>query len=191
MIPTECLTPNEVGVVGQHDDNLLCELCEPPLSSVMPNPRQAGYKAAALLDRMMVGKKVEAKIYPIAPIGITTRHSTDLVAIDDPTISAAIQFIQANALNGINVNDVLNTVPLSRTLLERKFQQYVQRSPYEMIQQIRFEHAEKLLLRTELPICEISDRLGFLTPEYFSATFKKRTKLSPLAFRKRSRAETS
>ena len=135
---------------------------------------------------MMEGKKVTAKIYPIAPIGITTRHSTDLVAIDDPTISAAIRFIQTHALNGINVNDVLDAVPLSRTLLERKFQQYVQRSPYEMIQQIRFQHAQELLLKTEDSIADIAQQCGFLTAEYFSATFKKRTGQSPRSYRQQS-----
>ncbi|MDA0811009.1 MAG: XylR family transcriptional regulator, partial [Verrucomicrobia bacterium] len=65
--------PDEVGVIGQHDDTLLCELCDPPLSSVIPNPRQAGYHAATLLDQMMDGRMVEAKVYPIARLGVTTR----------------------------------------------------------------------------------------------------------------------
>lgn len=178
--------PDEVGVIGQHDDTLLCELCQPPLSSVIPNPRQAGYQAAALLDKMMEGKKVAAKVYPIAPIGTTTRHSTDLVAIDDPDISTAIRFIQSNALKGISVNDILQQVPLSRTLLERKFQEIVERSPYEMVQQIRFQHAQELLLKTDKPINDIAQQCGFLTAEYFSATFKKHTGSSPRSFRQRS-----
>ncbi len=179
--------PDEVGVIGQHDDRLLCELCDPPLSSVIPNPRQAGYQAAGLLDKMMDGQDVAAKIYPIAPIGTATRHSTDLVAIDDPAISAAIRFIQANALEGIHVSDVLQAVPMSRTLLERKFQRYLNRSPYEMIQRIRFQHAEELLLKTDLSVSEIAQRSGFLTPEYFSAIFKKRVGVSPRAYRQQSR----
>ena len=159
----------------------------PPLSSVIPNPRQAGYQAATLLDKMMDGEHVEATTYPIAPIGTATRHSTDLVAIEDPAISAAIRFIQSNALDGIHVGDVLHAVPMSRTLLERKFQQHLNRSPYEMIQQIRFQHAQELLLRTEFSVSEISQRSGFLTPEYFSATFKKRFGVGPRAYRQQSR----
>lgn len=178
--------PDEVGVIGQHDDALLCELCQPPLSSVIPNPRQAGYHAASLLDKMMDGKHIAAKIYPIAPIGTTTRHSTDLVAIDDPMISSAIRFIQANALRGIGVDDILQTVPLSRTLLERKFQEHLQRSPYEMVQQIRFQRAQELLLKTDRSVNEIAQHCGFLTAEYFSATFKKRMGCSPRAYRQRS-----
>ncbi len=177
--------PDEVGVVGQHDDTLLCELCDPPLSSVIPNPRRAGYQAAVLLDKLMRGKRVAARMHPIAPIGVATRLSTDLVAIADPNIAAALRFIRAHALEGIRVSDVLTAVPMSRTLLERKFQEHLQRSPYEVIQQIRFQHAEELLLKTDLPIAEIAERSGFLTAEYFSATFKKRTGVSPSGYRKR------
>lgn len=175
--------PDEVGVIGQHDDHLLCELCDPPLSSVIPNPQSAGYQAAALLDRMMAGKRVSPKPRPIKPMGVTTRHSTDLVAVSDPKIAEAVRFIQANALNGIRIDDVLNATSLSRTLLERGFRTHLQRSPYEMIRKIRFDHAEKLLRETTLTVAEVSERAGFLTPEYFSATFKKHRGVSPMNFR--------
>lgn len=179
--------PDEVGVIGQHDDHLLCELCDPPLSSVIPDPRRAGYQAAALLDQMMRGKRIANRLYPIKPTGVTTRRSTDLVAIEDPAIATAVRFIQHNALNGIRVSDVLDVAPISRTLLERGFQKHLQRSPYEMIQQIRFRHAERLLLETSLTIAEVAERSGFLTAEYFSATFKKRHTMSPKAFREARR----
>jgi LacI family transcriptional regulator len=102
--------PDEVGVIGQHDDHLLCELCDPPLSSVIPNPQSAGYQAAALLDRMMNGKRIGKKVRPVKPMGVTTRSSTDLVAVNDPKITAAVRFIQANALTDIGVINDLNQV---------------------------------------------------------------------------------
>lgn len=180
--------PDELGVIGQHDDTLLCEFCDPPLSSVIPNPREAGFQAATLLDRMMNRKQVEPRIYPIPPIGVAIRQSTDLVAIEDRQIAAAVRFIRLHALTGIRVSDVLREVPMSRTLLERKFQTYLGRSPYEVIQQIRDQHARELLLKTDLPVAEIAHRTGFLTPEYFSATFKKSNGVSPRAFRTASRS---
>jgi LacI family transcriptional regulator len=184
----ELRVPDEVGVVGQHDDHLLCELCDPPLSSVIPNPQSAGYQAAALLDQMMSGKRVGAKLRPVKPMGVTTRSSTDLVAVNDPNIAEAVRFIQANALSDINVSDVLKASFLSRTLLERGFRTHLQRSPYEMIQQIRFQRAEMLLRESSLTIAEVSERSGFLTPEYFSATFKKRYGVSPKIYRDDLRA---
>ena len=179
--------PDEVGVIGQHDDHLLCELCDPPLSSVIPNPRQAGYQAAVLLDKMMDGKRVASDVYPISPAGVAIRRSTDLVAVDDPAIAKAVRFIQNHALKGIHVADVLESAPLSRTALERAFQKHLNRSPYEMIQQIRFQHAETLLHETSLSMAKIAEQSGFLTAEYFSASFKKRYGVSPKAYRQRHR----
>ena len=175
--------PDEVGVIGQHDDHLLCELCDPPLSSVVPDPRAAGYQAAALLDRAMNGRRVASALVQIQPTGVTTRRSTDLVAIKDPVISDAVRFIQANALKGIHVSDVLRVVPISRTLLEKGFKEHLNRSPYEMIQQIRMQQADALLRTSNLTIAEIAERLGFHTAEYFSAAYKKRQGMSPSAYR--------
>ncbi len=180
--------PDEVGVIGQHDDHLLCELCDPPLSSVIPDPKRAGYQAATLLDDMMNGQCVAPGIFPIQPTGVATRRSTDLVAIKDSVISTAIQFIQTNALKGINVSDVLKVTPISRTLLEQRFKEHLKRSPYEMIQDIRFKHAEKLLRESSLSIAEVAERSGYLTAEYFSATFKRRAGQSPSAYRGRMRS---
>lgn len=134
----------------------------------------------------MAGKKTGAKSHLVKPTGVTTRKSSDLVAVDDPQIAAAVRFIRANALAQIGVADVINATSLSRTLLERGFQTHLQRSPYEMIQQVRFQHAEKLLRETSLTIASISERCGFLTAEYFSATFKKRRGISPKGFRDQS-----
>jgi LacI family transcriptional regulator len=175
--------PDEVGVIGQHDDHLLCELCDPPLSSVIPNPQQAGYQAAALLDRMMNAKRAPRAVTKIRPMGVAVRRSTDLVAVGDPRIAAAARFIQAHALEDISVRDVAEAAGVSRTLLERGFRTHLQRSPHEMIQQLRFRRSEKLLRESSLTIGEISERSGFLTAEYFSASFKKQYGVSPSAWR--------
>lgn len=183
----ELRIPEQVGVIGQHDDTLLCELCDPPLSSVVPNPREAGFRAADLLDRMMRRRSVAAKIHPIAPLGVSIRQSTDLVATDDPQLAEAMRFIRSNAHTGIGVEDVLQHVSISRTLLERRFREQFDHSPYEAIQSIRHRTAEQLLLGTQLSISEVAERSGYYSAEYFSAAFKRRTGTSPRAFRDNSR----
>lgn len=180
--------PEEVGVIGQHDDTLLCELCDPPLSSVIPNPREAGFQAADILDRLMRQRSVPARVYPIAPQGVSIRQSTDLVATDDPQLADAMRFIRANAHTGIGVEDVLSQISISRTLLERQFREVFGHSPYEAIQNVRHQAAERLLLGTRLTVSEVADRCGFHTAEYFSAAFKRRTGLSPRAFRDKTSA---
>jgi LacI family transcriptional regulator len=175
--------PDEVALIGHHNDELLCELCDPPLSSVIPNGRRAGYEAASLLDRLMNGERLSTRQFHIAPLGVATRLSTDVVALDDRLLVAAIRFIRENACQGIGVDDVLQAVPMSRTLLERKFQRSLRRAPYEEIVRVRLRRAKELLTQTELPAYEIAERTAFSTPEYLSAAFKKQTGMSPMRYR--------
>lgn len=179
--------PDEVAVIGQHNDELLCELCDPPLSSVIPNPRRAGYEAAALLHRMMRGQRVSARTYAIAPTGVATRQSTDTVALNDRQIATAVRFIRENACQGIDVQDVLRAVPMSRTLLEKKFRKYFRRAPYEEILHRRLQRAKELLAGTDLPVADIAERAGFTSPEYLSAAFKRQIGMNPRAYRTQNR----
>lgn len=184
----ELRVPDEVAVIGHHNDELLCELCDPPLSSVIPNPHRAGYQAARTLDRMMRGQRVPARTYRIAPIGVKARQSTDVVAVEDQDLADAIRFIRENATQRIGVDSVLRAVPISRTLLERKFQSRLGYSPYEAIVRVRLARAKELLASTTLPVAEVATLAGFSTPEYFSAAFKSQIGLSPRQFRASSRS---
>lgn len=179
--------PEEVAVIGQHNDELLCELCDPPLSSVVPNPRLAGYRAAELLDRMMRGRRVAARVHRIAPIGVEARQSTDVVAIEDADVADAIRFIRQHAAEGIGVDDVLRAVPVSRTMLERKFRSLLGYTPYEAMLRVRLARAKELLATTAMPIGSVADQAGFSSAEYFSASFKSRVGMSPRRFRAGSR----
>ena len=113
--------PEEVAVLGVDDEEEICELCDPPLSSVIPNAELIGYRAAELLDRLMAGGRAEPLNQVVPPLGITTRQSTDVLAIDDPDVAAAVRYIREHACRGAGVEDVLEHVPVSRSILERRF----------------------------------------------------------------------
>jgi LacI family transcriptional regulator len=175
--------PEDVAVIGQHNDELLCELCDPPLSSVIPNARRVGFEAAEMLDRLMRGHAVARKRIEIPPIGIATRQSTDLVAVDDERLAQAMRFIREHAHEVISVEDIARAAGISRSLLERKFREAFGRSPWDHVTQLRLRKAEQLLTQTGLSIAEIAERSGFGTPEYFSAAFRKLTGSSPRSAR--------
>lgn len=180
--------PGELAVIGVDDDPLLCELCDPPLSSVMPNPEQIGYEAAELLDRLMNGDEAGFDERLIPPLGVATRLSTDVLMIDDPRIAAAVRFIRENACRGISVRDVLDDVPLSRTALERRFRRYLGRSPQAEIRAVQLKRARELLSETDVKIERIAELAGFVHPEYFSVVFKRELGRTPGRFRRESRA---
>jgi LacI family transcriptional regulator len=93
--------PDEVAVIGVDNDDLLCELSEPPLSSVIPNTQRTGYEAANLLDLMMAGRSAKGEAHLIPPVGVATRQSTDVLAIEDRNVARAIHFIRLLACDGI------------------------------------------------------------------------------------------
>ena len=175
--------PDEVAVVGVDNDELLCELAAPPLSSVIPNTHRTGYEAAALLDRMMGGKKVPPKAHLIAPLGVAARQSTDVLAIDDREVAGAVRFIREHACEGINVADLLRQVPLSRRVLEQRFQRSLGRTPHEEILHVRLNRVQRLLAETDLPLYQIAERTGFEHVEYLSVAFKREVGKTPRQFR--------
>jgi LacI family transcriptional regulator len=179
--------PDEVAVIGVDNDELLCELANPPLSSVIPNTYRTGYEAAALLAEMMAGRSFRSEAHLIPPLGVATRQSTDVLAIHDRNIARAIHYIRNNACNGINVQDVIKAVPQSRRLLEKRFMKFLGRTPHEEIIRVQLDRVKQLLTQTDLPLEEIAPRTGFAHVEYLSVAFKRETGMPPSKFRAQNR----
>ncbi len=179
--------PADVAVIGVDNDELLCDLATPPLSSVIPNSHRAGYEAAALLDGLMAGRLVGAEARLIPPLGVAARQSTDVLAVDDREVARAVQFIREHACDGINVADVLRAVPLSRRVLEQRFRRLLGRTPRAEIAHARLARVRQLLAETGLPLYQIAERVGFEHAEYLSVVFKRETGQRPGAFRAAAR----
>ena len=175
--------PDEVAVVGVDNDPIRCGLSDPPLSSIAPDTRRVGHLAAELLTRMMAGEKVEAGPRYVVPLGVVARRSTDALAVQDPEIAEALQYIRSHACEPISVKSLLNVIPLSRRALESRFVKVLGRSPHEQILHCRVERAKQLLHDTDLPIKSIANLVGTGTPEYLSVLFRRLIGLSPSAYR--------
>ncbi|MDQ6632392.1 MAG: DNA-binding transcriptional regulator [Verrucomicrobiota bacterium] len=178
--------PDEVAVLGVNNDELLCDLADPPLSSVVPNARRAGYEAAVLLDRMMNGKTVPPEAHLFEPLGVATRQSTDVLALTDSHISSAVRFIREHACKGIQIQDVLKQVPLSRRIFEKRFLKAIGRSAHDQIQSVKIGRVKALLTETDLPLTQIAERSGFIHVEYMSAAFKKIVGIPPRDYREKN-----
>ncbi len=176
--------PEEVAVIGVDDDVRLCELCNPPLSSVRPNPERIGYEAAALLDRLMGGDRPSQREWLIEPLGVTARQSTDALVLDNPDLAAALRYIHKHACQGITVRDVLKQVPLSRTRLEELFRKYLGRSPRAEIRALQIQQVKRLLMTRNLSLERIAELTGYRHPEYLSVMFKRLTGQTPSEYRR-------
>ena len=179
--------PEEVAVVGVDDEEEVCELCEPPLSSIIPNADLVGYKAAELLDRLMAGEPEGGGRLDIPPLGVATRQSSDILAIEDPDVAAAVHFIREHACRGVVVDDILAHVPISRSILERRFRQILDCSPQGLIRRMQLKRVKQLLIDTELPLIQISQLAGFKHLEHMCAVFKREVGESPGVFRRKTR----
>ena len=175
--------PEEVAVIGVDNDELVCDLCDPPLSSVMPNPQRIGFEAAALLDRLMEGEKPQQMSKLVEPLGIVTRQSTDVLAIEDPLVASAVKYIRQRACDGISVVDVLHHVPVSRSILERRFRKFIGRSPQSEIRNVQLKRVKQLLRETDLPLERIAALSGYDHPEYMSVVFKRELGQTPGQYR--------
>ena len=180
--------PDEVAVIGVDNDELICELCHPPLSSIEQNPRRVGYEAAALLDRLIDGETPPAAPILVAPLRMVARQSTDVVAIGDPCVAAAVHFIREHACDAIQVKDILRHVRVSRSTLERRFAKLLGRSPSNEISRVRLDRVKHLLSMTDYPLAKIAQLTGFGYTESMCYCFKQTVGQTPGQYRNESRS---
>jgi LacI family transcriptional regulator len=183
--------PDQVAVLGVDNDEYLCGLSLPPLSSIDINSEETGYRAAALLDRLMDGKPPPQRLPEIAPAGVIVRRSTDVLATDDGDVVRAVQFIREHACRPIRATDVFDELSVSRSCLEPRFRNVLGRTIHQEIDRVRIERAKTLLAETSLPIKHIAQQAGFQTVQYLTRAFRRLMRDTPAAFRRRHAGRSS
>lgn len=180
--------PDDVVVVGVDNDEMMCELSSPPLSSVALGLEKAGYEAAGLLDGLMSGSLAGGHVVPVEPVYVVTRQSSDISAQDDPSVATALRFIKNYAGQAISVPDVIEQARVSRRTLEKRFSRALGRSIGSEITQCRLERARRLLLETDLPSYRVAAGSGFGSIKTFNRVFRRAAGVSPRRFRQNSEA---
>lgn len=176
--------PEDVAVVGVDNDEMLCEFCNPSLTSVEQGCRQLGYKAAALLGEMMSRQNPRRRKFIIAPKGIITRQSSDTLAVEDPTIAAALTMIREHSSAGITVQDMVRSLGVSRSRLEAHFQAVMGRSMAAELRRVRLETAKRLVTETDCPLKEVASRTGFTSVQYMTTLFHRLVGQTPARLRR-------
>ena len=146
---------------------------------------------AALLDRLMAGGKPRRPSISVEPAGIVTRRSTEVLAIEDRYVAAALRFIREHGCDGIDVGAVLKAVPLSRSVLERRFAAILGRSPKDEILRVRLDRAKQLLAETDFALPLVAEKVGLEHPEYLNVIFKRKTGMTPGQFRADARVSVT
>jgi LacI family transcriptional regulator len=179
--------PDDVAVIGVDNDEMICDLTDPPLSSVEQGATPMGYQAAALLDRLMSGKAATPLRFVVKPEGVVARRSTDTLAIDDPEMAQAVRFIRNHARERIRIDDVVKAVGVSRSTVERRFKAVMGRTIHAEIERVRLEHAKQLIATTDLPLKRVATQVGFKYVQYLTKLFRERLGQTPAEYRKQAR----
>ena len=176
--------PEEVAVIGADDDELVCELSDPPMSSVGINFERAGYECAHLLDRLMRGKPVNEMRVVARSTHVAARQSTDIMTVQDPHLAQAIRFIHDHGREPLQVGDAVKAAGLSRRVLEKRFRRTLGRSVLSEIRRVRVDLICRMLAETNQPISEIAAGLGYDGIDHVARYFRREKQMSPLAYRK-------
>ncbi|MGD9126756.1 MAG: DNA-binding transcriptional regulator [Planctomycetia bacterium] len=177
--------PSDVAVVGVDNNEVICELSQVTLSSVSRSDHEVGYQAASLLNQLINGPLSTDTEILIPPDRIVQRRSTDTIAIDDPQIAAAVQYIRENTHESFGIERLVYVTGKSRRWLTQQFREVLSCTPYEYICMVRVEQAKKLLAGKEkLPLFEIAERCGFSETRNLRHVFERFTGTTPSRYRR-------
>ena len=178
--------PDEVAVIGVDNDEMLCQLSHPSLSSIESGARRVGQEAAALLDQMMSGRKPRKHKMMVNPEGVVTRQSTDVLAVDDGDVARAVALIRGNAGAGITPYAVCSALSVSRTTLELKFKRAMGHTLFAEIRRVQLQRAESLVRESDLSLKQIAAQAGFVSVQHMTTLFSAQFGSPPAAYRRQA-----
>ncbi|MBM3792425.1 MAG: helix-turn-helix domain-containing protein [Acidobacteria bacterium] len=179
--------PGEVAVVGVDNDEFICRLANPPLSSICLNPEKLGYRAAYLLDRVMRRERTDETVVVGEPTHVTARGSTNILLVEDQDMAKALRFIREHADRPLQVDEVADAVAVSRRTLQHRFARAVGRSIHAHILRERVNRIIQMLVETDLPVARIADELAFSSPKQLDRVFTRFQGVPPTVYRSRHR----
>jgi LacI family transcriptional regulator len=175
--------PEDISIIGVDNDAPYCDLCRPALSSVDPNHEEVGYQAAQLLERLLAGEPAGAQVIEVRPNMIHLRRSSSSLAVEDPQLSQAMEYIRRHACQGLCIDEIARDCGLSRSVLQRRFRAQLNRSVGETILNEKLSRAKELIHGSNLPMQQIAELSGLNSQEYMSQVFRKHYQQSPKQFR--------
>jgi len=180
----EVKVPFEISILGVNNDDMICDMVSPQLSSIALNITKAGYQAAKTLDKMIKGESYDDLI-TIEPERVVARASSDIFAVNDPEVAKALYFIDQNSRKKIHIDDLAAHVGINRRALERKFKHALNSTIYSAIKRAKIDAIRKMLTDTDIQISEIAYAMGFDDANHISRYFKQEMNVSPMKYRKK------
>ena len=179
--------PEDIAVLGVDDDDLICEISDPTISSIQLEVERGGYETCRLLHQQILSKKRKPFNVVISPSEVKERNSTLANNISDQHIKNVVRFIEENYKHDISMEDIFQLVPLSRRSVEMRFKRATGMTIYQYLLNKRIEHLAYLLITSDRPYIDLSYEVGFRDVANVSRTFRKYKGCSPLEYRRKHR----
>lgn len=183
--------PEDIALVGADNDVLECELMSPPLSSVMIPWHEIGRGAARLVELALAGKPIDGQRSSLAPVEVVARRSSDVFAVSDPLVAAAVRWIRGNADRRLTVGMVSRAVGGGQKRLERRVRAALNRTVHDEIRRAHVDVAKGLLQSTELRLAQVAEQSGFSNAALLNVAFRAEVGMPPGLYRTRVRRENN
>ena len=167
--------PDQIAVIGVDADPIVCGFSHPPLTSIEPDFERMGYAAAAALDAMMCGRKLNSvNRISCPPKGIVERASTYFLPTGKSLVDQATTIVKQEAARGLSVKALSARLKVSPQLLALRFRQFGGTTPQNLILQTRLEHAKRLMKNPKIKLDAIAEQCGFSSKNRLFHVFKER-----------------
>ncbi len=175
--------PEDIAVIGVDNDETICNLCSPTLSSISQNVEEGGYNVAKMIDRKIRVPNSENEDIIVRSTHIVTRRSSEVFVNEDSAVSKVLKLIHENISSNISVKDILAEIPMSRRLIETRFRKSMKTSLYDYIVRMRVSRMAQLLSEGKT-VSESSFELGQPDIKNMSRIFKRIKGVTPSEYRK-------
>ena len=179
--------PFDVAIIGVDNDEILCNMSNPSMSTINVDIERGGAEAAAMAERMVNDLSYLGEDIVLKPLTVVERLSSSLFATNDKEVLMALRYIHANIDSKICVSDILGSVPISRRLLETRFKNMTGMTIYNYISIKRIERFAQLLLSSNDSITDIAARLDEFDTKSISRRFKELKGCTPSEYRRKKR----
>lgn len=177
--------PDEIALMGVDNDELICNLSDPTISSIVLDVEKGGYEAGRLMDQLIHHQREEPFNIVIRPTRFELRKSTEKYNITNEYILQVVHYIEKNFTSEINIEELTRLVPLSRRNLEVKFKNEMGTTIYQFILNCRIDYFTHLLLTTNRPLFDLAIDAGFSDYKNISRLFKRMKGCTPLEYREK------
>ncbi|MDE6624413.1 MAG: DNA-binding transcriptional regulator [Alistipes sp.] len=179
--------PNDIALLGVDNDDLICNISDPPISSIGLEVERGGYTVGQLLHQRILSGSCEPFSVVINPVHIEQRQSTERHNIENPYIGRVVKYIEEHFEAELTIEQLAELIPLSRRSLELKFKEEMRTTIYQYIMSCRIERFTHLLITTDRTLADIAIEAGFRDCNNISRVFKKFKGCTPLEYRLRNR----